>query len=584
MKQNSILVVDDEQHMIDAISNALTLDGYDVHPALSGEAALEALKSMNFDLIISDQKMNGMTGTALFKKAKEICPDTIRILLTAYTENDIFMEAINKGEIYRFIAKPFEVSTLMIEIKNALKQKVLIEEKEKLTNRLQEKERFEGVIINSRNKLMAIFDTIHENLFSVDPDYNIVSANRVFSDEFGKEAKKIVGQKCYMVKHGLDAPCFEYGYDCPVRDVFESGAPYSSTSVYMDSAGRKRHNDFSVLPVKKSGGEVVQVVKISRDITKEKESAEKIRSLNKELTKALSEVREKNVNLEKSVNKLQETQAQLLQSEKMASIGQLAAGVAHEINNPVGFIISNLSSLKSYVSDLSLLIHKYEELKKEASTCLEGEKDEKLSTLLEAINQCKEEIDYDFVMNDLDNLISESQEGAERVKKIVLDLKDFSHVDKAELQYSDINKGIESTLNIVWNELKYKAKVRKDFGNLPEVYCYPQKLNQVFMNLLVNAAQAIEKKGEIRISTRFCDSGDPYVEIKISDTGSGIPEDALPKIFDPFFTTKPVGEGTGLGLNMAYSIIKKHHGRIDVESEVSKGTTFTIVLPVLDET
>ncbi len=165
----------------------------------------------------------------------------------------------------------------------------------------------------------------------------------------------------------------------------------------------------------------------------------------------------------------------------------------------------------------------------------------------------------------------------ERVTKIVADLKDFAHIDKAELEHADINRGIESTLNIVWNELKYKAEVIKDLGDIPLVKCYPQQLNQVFTNILINAAHAIEKKGEIRISTT-ADNG--HVEIKISDTGSGIPPDVIPKIFDPFFTTKDVGKGTGLGLNVAYNIIEKHKGTIDVESEVEKGTEFRIRIPV----
>ncbi|GAI89137.1 unnamed protein product, partial [marine sediment metagenome] len=174
-------------------------------------------------------------------------------------------------------------------------------------------------------------------------------------------------------------------------------------------------------------------------------------------------------------------------------------------------------------------------------------------------------------------LIKESQEGTERIKKIVIDLKDFAHPGEQELKYANINENLDSTLNIVWNELKYKATVTKDYGELPEVRCYPQQINQVFMNILVNAAQAIEKQGEIRIATRAVDG---YVEIEISDTGVGIPKQDLSKVFDPFFTTKDVGKGTGLGLNMAYNIIQKHKGTIDVESEVGKGTTFIIRIPV----
>jgi signal transduction histidine kinase len=159
----------------------------------------------------------------------------------------------------------------------------------------------------------------------------------------------------------------------------------------------------------------------------------------------------------------------------------------------------------------------------------------------------------------------------------VIDLKDFAHPGEQKLQYADINRNLDSTLNVVWNELKYKTKVIKDYGDLPEVRCYPQQINQVFMNLLVNAAQAIEKKGEIKIATRALDG---QVEIKIGDTGSGISKEDLSKIFDPFFTTKDVGKGTGLGLNVAYNIIKKHKGSIDVESELGRGATFIIRLQV----
>jgi len=205
------------------------------------------------------------------------------------------------------------------------------------------------------------------------------------------------------------------------------------------------------------------------------------------------------------------------------------------------------------------------------------EGDGALQKALENIQKSKDEIDLSFILDDFKNVINESLEGMARVAKIVADLKDFAHVDKAELEHADLNKGIESTLNIVWNELKYKVKVIKDLGNIPLVKCYPQRINQVFMNILVNAAQAIEDKGQIRITTR-ADNG--HVEIKISDTGKGLPQDVLPKIFDPFFTTKEVGKGTGLGLNMAYDIIQKHKGSIDVESEVGKGTTFIIRLRI----
>ena len=196
---------------------------------------------------------------------------------------------------------------------------------------------------------------------------------------------------------------------------------------------------------------------------------------------------------------------------------------------------------------------------------------------LKGLKDAERDMDLDFILNDIAQLREESTEGAERIKKIVMDLKDFVHPGEDQLQTADINKNLDSTLNIVRNELKYKATVTKEYGDLPQLRCYPQQLNQVFMNLLVNAAHAIEKQGNIKISTRAVNE---YVEIAVSDTGTGIPTENVKRVFDPFFTTKEIGSGTGLGLNVSYNIIKKHKGAINVESEVGKGTTFTIRIPV----
>jgi len=269
--------------------------------------------------------------------------------------------------------------------------------------------------------------------------------------------------------------------------------------------------------------------------------------------------------------------AQLLQSEKMVSIGQLAAGVAHEINNPTGFVSSNLKTLTDYQNDINNLIKHYRKLFADLKKTNREHLSSSIEKQLEQITSLEDEADIDFILEDIMDLISDCKEGSARIKKIVIDLKDFAHPGEDEIQSADINDGIETTLNVVWNELKYKATVNKELGNLPMVKCYPQQLNQVFMNLFVNAAQAIEKQGDISIATK-ADNG--FVEIKIGDTGSGIDKENLSRIFDPFFTTKDVGKGTGLGLNVAYNIIKKHNGTIDVKSQVGKGTVFKIRIPV----
>jgi signal transduction histidine kinase len=276
-----------------------------------------------------------------------------------------------------------------------------------------------------------------------------------------------------------------------------------------------------------------------------------------------------NRDLEESYRKLQEVQKQLLQSEKMASIGLLAAGVAHEVNNPIGYVNSNLLTLKSYVTDLLALLESYENAEAQFGGAVET---------LRQIEEFKRKIDIEFLRGDIPALLEESLEGAARVRKIVQDLKDFSHAgDNDEWEWADLHQCLESTLNIVYNEIKYKARVVKEFGALPAVQCLPRQLNQVFLNLLINAVHAIETEGTITIRTG-AEGGKVWVEI--SDTGKGIKPEYLDKIFDPFFTTKPVGQGTGLGLSVSYSIIRKHQGEILVDSPPGRGATFKVVLPV----
>jgi signal transduction histidine kinase len=279
-------------------------------------------------------------------------------------------------------------------------------------------------------------------------------------------------------------------------------------------------------------------------------------------------LKKQNKEMQVTLTKLQELQQQLVQSEKMASVGQLAAGVAHEINNPIGYINSNLTSLKNYIDNLLALVAIYE---KAEATSADAEQ-------LAHIKAFKQKIDLEYLKTDVLDLLEESHEGATRVKKIVQDLKDFSHLGgNDDWQWINLHAGLESTLNIINNEIKYKAKIVKEFGNLPEVKCLPHQLNQVFMNLLVNASHAIEKEGIITLRTGT-ENDQAWVEI--SDTGKGIAPEHLSKIFDPFFTTKPVGIGTGLGLSVSYAIIKKHQGEIQLTSQLGQGTTFRIILPI----
>ncbi len=265
------------------------------------------------------------------------------------------------------------------------------------------------------------------------------------------------------------------------------------------------------------------------------------------------------------IQRLEAAQNQLIQSERMASIGQLAAGVAHEINNPVGFVNSNLGSMEHYLQALLRLLSSYEQAELELSAPTQQQ-----------LLLLKQEIDIEFLRDDVTELLAESLDGLKRVTRIVQDLKTFSHADEAQQQWANLETGLESTLRVAWNEIKYKAEVVKEFAGIPEIECFPFQLNQVFMNLLVNAAHAIVERGCITIRTGH---DEHQVWVEIQDSGRGIQPENMARIFDPFFTTKSVGQGTGLGLSIAYGIVKKHQGQIEVKSVVGSGTTFKVLLP-----
>jgi PAS domain S-box-containing protein len=268
-----------------------------------------------------------------------------------------------------------------------------------------------------------------------------------------------------------------------------------------------------------------------------------------------TELRSSRDQLQEAHERLQQNQSQLLQSEKLASLGQLAAGIAHEINNPIAFISSNLGVLSGYLDTV-----------REA---LDGAAAAQPDT---SAREAIEEVSADLVA-----LVSESQEGLRRVVEIVQDLKSFARVDEAELKEADLNACIDITLRLLSNELKYTCEIVRDYGELPPLMCRPGKLNQLFMNVLLNACQSIDGHGLISICTR-CDG--KAAVITVSDDGCGISEDLLDKVFGPFFTTKPVGEGTGLGLSIAHEIVREHGGSIELESSEGAGTTVTIRLPI----
>ena len=279
-----------------------------------------------------------------------------------------------------------------------------------------------------------------------------------------------------------------------------------------------------------------------------------------------TEIRAVTEELQRTSKELNEAQNRVFQQEKMASIGQLAAGVAHEINNPMGFVSSNLSTLHKYLERLKEFIAAQDQVVFAVNNGSTSD-----------VSDMRRKLKIDYILEDTKNLITESQDGANRVRRIVQDLKSFSRVDQAECSFVDINECLESTINVAWNEIKYIAVLKREFGSIPQIKCFPQQLNQVFLNLLVNAGQAMQTQGEITVRT-WSEQDDLFVSVR--DTGTGMPPEVAKRIFEPFFTTKEVGEGTGLGLSISYDIIRKHNGEISVASEPGVGTIFTVRLPL----
>jgi len=419
----------------------------------------------------------------------------------------------------------------------------------------------------SRETLESMLKAINMGVLLVDQDYTVLFSNHFMSINSGKPAETLIGHTLFeafpelperWVRQKINSVftlqnfAFTSWQQRPHLFNFCSTRPISGSVKHM-------YQNCTFFPVQDADGGSLGVGLAISDAT---DTAARQLDLTR-LNELLEEEKSAQARL---IARLEEAQAQLLQSEKMAAIGQLAAGVAHEINNPIGFVSSNVNSLRGYLNDLFTLIDAYEK------AC-----DGPYRPAHPELASLREKIDYNFLRQDINDLLLESADGLDRVNRIVKDLREFSHVDSSEWQLADLHKGLDSTLNVIWNEVKFKAQVIKYYGDIEPIECMGSQINQVFLNLIINASHAVGTAGEIIISSGREDDG---VFIEVADNGHGIPLDIQNRIFEPFFTTKPVGMGSGLGLSLSYNIVVKHHGRLTVESEPDQGSRFRLWLPL----
>jgi len=409
----------------------------------------------------------------------------------------------------------------------------------------------EAAIAESRQLLLKIIDTVPARVFWKDTELRFLGCNTAFARDGGMQHRDdVIGKDDYQMAWAAQADL----YRADDRAVMASGvARLGFEEQQTTASGETVWLRTSKVPLINDDNETFGVLGIYEDITEYRRIEDDNRVHLAEMT-ALNTL-------------LIEAQNQMLRSVKMASVGQLAAGVAREINIPFAFITSNLLALKEHLRDLLDVLAAYQK----AEPALAGHAD-----LLTAIGRAKSAANLEFLQQDVPNLITESLDGVNRARTIVETLKDFSRVDTAEWSLANLEKGLESTLNLLWNEIKHKASIKKEYGEVPEIECLAPQLNQVFLNLLANAVQAIDERGVITLRTGF---DEQTVWVEVSDTGKGIAPENLDRVFEPFFTTKPFGKGTGLGLSLAQNIVQRHHGQLEARSKIGKGTVFRVTLP-----
>lgn len=492
---------------------------------------------------------------------------------------DLMVETL--ANLYDELEQKIQERTRQIELKNLVLR-------DEINKREIIEDELRGIFETTKKSqqlLSSIINASPDWIFVKDTRANFILVNHSFANHFDLSPDEVVGksiedlQLITTKKTESRVKTSDIIQDEDQQVLLGNGI-HNPSDMVTDANGITYILDTQKLPLLDETGRIVGILGVSRDVT-ERHFAQEA------LEQSESALRQKADELAITLQQLQQTQSQIIQSEKMSSLGQMVAGVAHEINNPVNFIFGNINHARDYIQDLIGLLELYRAEYPEPSEEIQAE---------------IEEIELDYLMDDIPKLLSSMTVGAERIREIVKSLRVFSRVDESDMKKADIHAGIDSTLMILQHRLKEKKDkkaiaIQRNYGELPLVQCYPGQLNQVFMNILSNALDALEEQekdaelqqnfenlSEITITTEpigMVDQKPEAIAIHISDNGTGMPEETRRKLFEPFFTTKDVGKGTGLGLSISHSIITdKHGGKLTCESEPGKGAKFTIQIPV----
>ncbi len=561
MPQRSVLVIED-----DAVARKLLrkfLADFTVFEAADGVEGYDLFVEKKPDVVITDLKMPNRDGLTLFKMIREISPHTPVIVLSGVGKKSDVIEILRLGA-HNYLEKPIHnreivahavekaFEMLNLEMANQHYQqnleKIVAEKTAELRNELGARENAEKELLRAKKEWEKTFDAIPDLITIIDKDFNIIRSNKAMSDALGVVHGSVEGKTCCPIVHGSDKPVEH----CPHRTLLKDGSKHT-VELYEERLGGNL--EVTVIPYYADDGKtLLGSMHIARNINDRKE---------------MEIEREK-------------MQVERLHTQKLESVGQLAAGIAHEINTPVQFVSTNIDFLEESFGQIVELIGSYEKL-------LEGVKQEKVtSELVEEAESLHEEADWEYLEEEVPSALRQSHEGLKRVASIVRAMKEFSHPGSKDKERRNLNDILHTTGIVARNEWKYVSELQMNLDkNLPPVMCYSDDIGQVFLNILINAAHAIEdkigrnpvgEKGAITVSSANVDG---FAEVRITDTGIGMSQEIINKIFDPFYTTKKVGRGTGQGLAIAWNIIAdKHNGELKVESELGEGTTFIIRVPV----